>query len=270
MFRSELPPAQNALADSVKKIETPSSQVLASFQIERTGELVRIVDADGSDYEGRVVTPELLDKLQAADLAERRAAKDAGVPPGAANAAGVAQQNAYSGNVAAQKNGYVDAQANAGELPPKSAIYDNAAQIQAPAPGADLAKLAGAPQAGDGSGFAFQVSGLNRKLNQSVTIVGSCINVPLQPGASLAGGNLSNQSQILAGNYEALKNAAPALVRPPASQNQNFLDNNNVNYKNNAANASGAAPAGPFWRVTGQVQIGPSNRFNLDAATVPQ
>ena len=165
MFRSELPPAQNALADSVKKIETPSSQVLASFQIERTGEQVRIVDADGSAYEGRVVTPELLDKLQAADLAERRAAKDAGVPPGAANAAGAAQQNAYSGNFAAQKNGYVDAQANAGELPPKSAIYDNAAQNQAPAPGADLAKWAGAPQAGDGSGFAFQVSGLNRKLN---------------------------------------------------------------------------------------------------------
>jgi hypothetical protein len=267
MIRSELPPGQSALVNTDKKIELelPSSGVLASFQIERAGQQVRIVDADGSDYEGRVVNPEQLEKLQAADLVERLAAKDAAVPPGAANAP---QQNAYFGNIAAQKNGYVDAQANAGELPPKTAIYGNAAQNQAASPGTDLNKLAGTPQAGDGSGFAFQVSGLNRKLNQSVSIVGSCINVPYPQGASLADGNLSNQFQTFAGMNAALKNSTTP-VRPPASQSQNILDSNAVNYKNSAQNAQNAAPAGQFWRVSGQVQIGPSNRFNLDAATVP-
>jgi len=267
MARLEPPLGQNAPVNNEKKIEAPSAGVLALFQIERTGEQVRIVDADGSAYEGRVVTPETLDKLQAADLVERRAAKDAGIPPGAANAA---QQNFYSGNLAGQRNGYVDAQANATELPPKTANYDNAARNQVSAAGTDLLKSAGPQQAGDAGGFAFQVSGLNRKLNQPVTIVGSCINVALQPGASPAGGNLSNQFQTFAGVNAALKNATTTPARAPASQSQNFLDSNMANFNNNAQNAQNAAPAGQFWRVTGQVQIGPSNRFNLDAATVPQ
>jgi len=267
MARLEPPLGQNAPVNNEKKIEAPSAGVLALFQIERTGEQVRIVDADGSAYEGRVVTPEMLDKLQAADLMERRAAKDAGNPPGAANAA---QQNAYSGNFAGQRTGYADAQANASELPPKTAIYDNAAQNQVSSAGTDLLKSAGPQQAGEAGGFAFQVSGLNRKFNQPVTIVGSCINVALQPGASPVGGNLSNQFQTLAGVNTALNNAMTPPGRAPASQSQNILDSNIANFKNNAQNAQNAAPAGQFWRVSGQVQIGPSNRFNLDAATVPQ
>jgi hypothetical protein len=120
-----------------------------------------------------------------------------------------------------------------------------------------------------GSGFAFQVSGLNRKLNQNVTIVGNCSNVPLPTGNFANGGNLSNQSQALAGANTALQNTSPALARPPASQSPNMLDNNAFNYRNfqNTQNTQNAVFPGQFWRVTGQVQIGPSNRFDLDAAT---
>jgi hypothetical protein len=264
MVRSEPPLSQSAVADAVKKIESPSSDVLASFQIERAGEQVRIVDADGSAYEGRVVEANLLEKLQVAELESRRAAKDKAVPPGSAQ---LAQQKASAGNLLAKNNGYVDVEANMGELPPKKA---EAARNQAMSQVTDASKLAAPQQAGDGNGFNFQVSGVNRKLNQPVTIVGCCINVPLQTGASLAIGNLSNQIQAISGANAAVKNSQALPDRPPASQSQNMLDNNSVNFKDNAQNAPAAAPAGQFWRVTGQVQIGPSNRFNLDAATVPQ
>ena len=65
------------------------------------------------------------------------------------------------------------------------------------------------------------------------------------------------------------KTLATSSARPPASQSQNMLDNNAFNYSNfqNIQNTQNAAFPGQFWRVTGQVQIGPSNRFDLDAAT---
>jgi hypothetical protein len=198
MVRSEPPASQNTLPARASSAKPPSSEVLASFQIERTGQQVRIVDADGSAYEGQVLGTNQVSFPGAADL-----------------------------------------------------------------------KLAAPQPAGAASGFAFQVSGLNRKLNQNVTILGNCSNVPLPMGNSFTGGNMSNQSQALAGANTATQNASAPLARPPASQSQNMLDNSAFNYSNlqNTQNTQNAAFPAQFWRVTGQVQVGPSNRFDLDAAT---
>jgi len=267
MVRSEPPSSQNTLLSRAGSAGPPSSEVLASFQIERTGQQVRIVDADGSAYEGQVVDAELFNRLQAANQANNLANKDMGVPPGAAN---TAQAKASGGNLQAQSNGYVDALANVGELPPRTANYDNTVQNQVSSPGANglVFDLRQVPD--QGSGFAFQVKGLNRKLNQNVTILGSCSNVPLLIGNFVNGGNVSNQSQALAGVNASMQNTVSASpARPPASQSQNILDNNGFTYRNfqNTQNTQNAAFPGQFWRVTGQVQIGPSNRFDLDAAS---
>jgi hypothetical protein len=263
MVRSGPPSVQNTLDDRAKAAALQPFEVLASFQIERTGQQVRIVDADGSAYEGQVVEPEVLGGSQAAN----QAAGNAFALPGPAN---VAQQNASAGNFQAQGNAYA-VQSNADGLPPKAA-NNEAAQNQAQSPGAEaLLNLAALQQAGVGSGFAFQASGVNRKLNQSVTITGSCIAVPLPMGGpGLNGVNLSNQSQAPAGADATLRNMQTPQQQAPASQSQNNFDNSNVNYRNNQAalNTQNAAPAGQFWRVTGQVQVGPTNRFVLDAAAI--
>jgi hypothetical protein len=287
MARSEPPPAQIAAAESVKnisaaaapaasarlaenapadrkKFQSLSSQVLASFQIQRTGQQVRIVEADGSDYEGQVVEPALLERMQAAAQENWLALNGAGVPSGAANAA---QQGFSNGNFQAQGNGYANAQLYAGELPPRPANEANAAQNQVSSLNAAEAKMAGSQLAGDGGGFAFQVSGSNRTLRQSVTIIGNCINVPPPPSGPQTAGNLSNQLQTPAGANVAVANSRVAAAAPPASQFQNGLENNSLNYKSNQ-NLQNTALAGQFWRVTGQVQIGPTNYFDLDAATV--
>ena len=265
MVRSEPAPALNALLERDKDRKSLSSEVLASFQIERSGQQVRILEADGSDYEGQVVDPEALNRLQAADLANQMALQNTAAPPGPSNAA---QEIAFGQNLQALRNGgYVDAQANSGELPPRTANYDNVAQNGASSPGANGLNLAGAQLAGAGNGFAFQVSGLNRRLNQSVTIIGSCINAPLASNYSLAAGNLSNQLQTRAGANLTMENSQAPAVRPPASQSQNLLEGNNLNYGNSQMTQNAALP-GQFWRVTAQVQIGPTNHFNLDAAAV--
>ena len=242
------------------------SEVLASFQIERRGQQVRIVEADGSDYEGQVVDPEALNRLQAADLANQMVLQNTAAPKSTSNAA---QEIASGQNFQALRNGgYVDAQANSGELPPRTSNYDNLAQNGALSPGANGLNLAGGQLAGAGNGFAFQVSGLNRKLNQSVTIVGSCVNAPLASNYSLAAGNLSNQLQARAGANVTMENSQAPAVRPPASQSQNILEGNNFNYGNVQMTQNAALP-GQFWRVTAQVQVGPTNHFNLDAASIP-
>jgi hypothetical protein len=268
MSRFEPLPAEGAVAQSERRMQPASSAVLAAFQIERTGEQVRIVEADGSAYEGRVVSPETLDQLQAASMTERKAAKDAGIPPVVANAApqNAPPQNANFGNLAAQNNSNANAQANAGGLPPGAANFENAARNQASSSAGDALKLAGPQQAGDGGGFAFQVSGLNRKLNQPVSISGTCLPVLLQQGATVIGGNISNQSQTLAGANAAMK-SAPAAGNNIVNYNNIVQNPSNVQNVQNVQNAQNAAAPGQFWRVSGQVQIGPSNRFNLDAAT---
>jgi hypothetical protein len=255
MVRSEPASAQNAPVNGVNNIQSPPPEVLASFQIERTGQQVRIVDADGSAYEGQVVGPELFSSLQAA-----RQATGAGAPAGAASPA---LESAFSSNFQAQSNGNPQVQSPAGQLPPRTAIV-NAGRDQVSSSATEGSQLAGPQSEGDGSGFAFQVSGLNLKLNQSVTITGNCVAAPLPAGGYLAGGNLSNQSQAMAG--ATMRNSQTPSLPPPGGQAQALFGNSNVNNRN-TQNTQDAAPAGQFWRVTGQVQIGPANRFDLDAAT---
>ena len=54
-------------------------------------------------------------------------------------------------------------------------------------------------------------------------------------------------------------NAPPPPASPYAQNAQNMQ---------NSQNSQIRVLPGLFWRVTGQVQIGASNRFNLEAATV--
>jgi len=278
MVRSGPPPGQEAPAGSVKDRESPQVAVLASFQIERAGQQVRILDADGSAYEGQVVDPGLLAGLQETGQALRQAAANQGARAAAANAL---QQEVSNGNFQPQSNVYVNEQANAGELP--SNMANNAAvQFQFSSPGMQaLWSLDNLQQAGAGSGFAFQVSGLNRKLNQNVTVIGTCIAVPLQvvAGGMVGGGfngfYLSNQAQARNGAAANMGNGQTPPAQPPAGQSQNLIDNGNVNNnitQNGQAMQNGQAlqnvlSAGQFWRVTAQVQIGATNRFGLDAAT---
>ncbi len=227
------------------------------------------MDADGSAYEGRVVAPEMLAQLQAG-LAENRAAKDLGVPPGAATKA--VPQNAPQGSNFARSPGApiygpANAPAKGGELLAGTANFDSAARNQA---GASQSNLAVTQPAGDGSGFAFQVSGLNRKLNQTVNIIGSCAPTLPPQGAVAGGGIFSNNQSPAASNGNNLvnnqNNAAAAPASPFAQNAQNAL---NLQNSLNQQNAQIMVLSDRFWRVTGQVQIGASNRFNLDAATVP-
>jgi uncharacterized membrane protein YgcG len=256
------PAARRAPVVSDRITEAPSSGVLATFKIERNGNQVRIVDADGSAYEGRVVAPEMLDPLQAG-LAENRAYKDLGVPPGAA--AKAVPQNApqgsnYARNLAARNNGPINPPAKGGELLAGTANNDSAARNQA---GASQSNLAVTQPAGDGSGFTFQVSGLNRKLNQTVNIIGSCAPMLPQQGAVVAGGNLSNNQSPAASNGNNMVNNQNNAPPPPASPYAQNAQN-----MQNSQNSQIRVLPGLFWRVTGQVQIGASNRFNLEAATV--
>ena len=65
MVRTDEPMTRNSSVDG--------SVVLTSFQIERAGEQVRIVDADGSVYEGTVVNQATPNLAQAVAPAEQRA-----------------------------------------------------------------------------------------------------------------------------------------------------------------------------------------------------
>ena len=188
MVRSELALPQNAPVDRAKSIESPSSQVLASFQIQRTGQQVRIVDADGSDYEGQVVESVIVGLAEKKSPLQQRmqtapqqmtlsAGKDTA---GQAGAASTAQGNISGGNSQALRNGSVNSPANAGESPLRPANNDAVAQNLVSATGVDGATLAGQQQTGAGSGFAFQVSGVSLRLNQAVTIIGNCSNLYYQ------------------------------------------------------------------------------------------
>jgi len=265
MVRSA-PLAQNAVRNAVKSVnsvESPPVDVLASFQIERNGQQVRIVDADGSLYVGQVVDPALLAGAQAARLAGLLSNGYANAAQGAAN---LAQQIASVNNSQAL-NDAQNVQPSAGGSPPKAA-NNNADKDQYQSAALEaLLNLQSLQQAGVGSGFAFQVSGLNRKLNQSVSVTGSCIEVPLQ---TITFSNAANQSQAPVGANVAAANSLPRQQQSPYTQSQNIIDGNSVNFRNtqNTEAFQNAASAGQFWRVTGQVQVGPTNHFDLDAAAV--
>ena len=133
MVRSEPPSAQNALVDRGKsyRIAVIRSPGFISDRADRT--------AGSHRGRGRL-------GLRGAGGGPGAAQQLAGGQPGEPGrqriwplhpARQTQRRNSSGGNFQAQSNGYVDAQANAGELPPRTANYDNAAQNQASSPGAD-------------------------------------------------------------------------------------------------------------------------------------
>ncbi len=89
------------------------SVILTSFQIERAGEQVRIVDADGSVYEGTVVNAETPNPAQAGEPAEQRVAMQNQIAPQeAAKAASQAERRAAQ-DAGVLVGGPTKAQANA-------------------------------------------------------------------------------------------------------------------------------------------------------------
>ena len=236
LVRSDLSSAQSdsPVAGAYKKLNSPPPGVLASFQIERSGQQVRVVDADGSVYLGLVVNAVVLGKPQ---LAEQKVpiTRAFAPPRGAVDAV----QN--SGALMAENNVQANGIANAGEPTSKSFALDSARQNQAqayPAPAfGGLAQSSAAPpqQAGLIGGFTFQVSGMNRKLRQNVTVTGDFFSAPVPYPGQLMLGDSSNQPQSYANNNSMAQNAAPKVR---------------------------------VWRVTGKVQIGGTNQFDLDAVTL--
>jgi hypothetical protein len=234
------------------------SVVLTSFQIERAGAQVRIVDADGSVYEGTVVNPETPSPAQAGELAEKRVAMQNQIAP--QEAAKAERRAAQDAGVLV--GGLTKAEANSASLVP--APLNQALYL-----GVDVSNAVAVQQAVAGSGFAFQVVGLNRKLNQNVTITGNCINALLPAGGFVASGNLSNQSQTPPVAQAAVQNLpAPPAAQPPTGQMKALRQNNSGNNAN-IQNAQNAVSPAQLWRVTGQVQLGPDTRFNLEAASAP-
>ena len=236
LVRSDLSSVQSdsLVAGANKKLNSPPAGVLASFQIERSGQQVRVVDADGSGYLGLVVEAVVPGKSQ---LAEKEVAVTRAFEPprGAVGAA----QNA--GALMVENNVQANGIANASQPVSQSLALDAARQNQAPAypaPGfSGLAQPSAAPpqQAGLIGGFTFQVSGMNRKLRQNVTVTGDFFSAPVPYPGQLMLGDTSNQAQSNVSN--------------------NYMGQN-------------AAPKGQFWRVTGKVQIGQANQFDLDAITL--
>ena len=188
---------------AMKNTAALPSAVLASFQIERTGQQIRVLDADGSVYQGQVANQVVMEKAP---------------PPG--NFAGANK-------------------ASAGAPPLQSSPQNTPPQQPA---------LLG--------GFTFQVSGLNRTLNQKVALTGSFSSAPLQQYANAfkaAAGEIQNQ----AANQSPVANNAPQVA--------NNLQYNIQNFNNSQQNILAKAQV---WQVTGRVQIGPTNQFDLQAVTI--
>ncbi|MGA3181709.1 MAG: hypothetical protein ABSF38_15310 [Verrucomicrobiota bacterium] len=208
MVRSNQPSGQMTFA--MKNTAALPSAVLASFQIERTGQQIRVLDADGSVYQGQVANQVVMEKEP---------------PPG--NFAGANK-------------------AGAGAPPLQSSPQNTPPQQPA---------LLG--------GFTFQVSGLNRTLNQKVTLTGSFSSAPLQQYANAfkaVAGEIQSQA---ANQSQTANNASPVANNAP--QTANNLQNNIHNFNNSQQNILTMAQV---WQVTGRVQIGPTNQFDLQAVTI--
>lgn len=68
-FTQAQPPARPAVG---KALPNPETAVLSKFSVEQDGEVVRVVDGDGSVYEGRVVTGDAVDRTELEDQAGTR------------------------------------------------------------------------------------------------------------------------------------------------------------------------------------------------------
>ncbi len=243
--------AANRVVSDKAKSAVAFSDILATFQIERTGQRVRILDADGSVYNGSVLGADVLAKLPQQNKMENAYANQAYPQNGAYNSP-VAANN---GNILpVQKDGSVGNVANMPELSQNNYNNLQTQNSQAMQNGANtgvMSKAGGAAAGVPVNYFAFQVNGTNLKLNQNVTINGACTVVPVQ--------NFKNA----VGNYSQAAGAGT-----PANydnyRNQAALQGNGVNLKNGQDTL--ASPL--LWHVTGQVQVGPSNHFDLDASVV--
>jgi hypothetical protein len=233
MVRSDLAPGQDNTA--VKNTPAAPAGVLASFQIERAGDQVRVTDADGSEYVGRVVDQVVMARTRAAN-------------------------NDFANNSAVM-NGVV---INGAVI--NAAIINNAAINSNPGgSSANGAQLNYTPQQNLlMGGFTFQVSGLNRKINQNVTLTGDFFSAPLQQYANAAGNGASpTQSQAQNLSQGAVNNSQNLNYNYFQNLNYNNLQNGNVNISQQNG-MSGAQ----VWRVSGRVQVGPSNQFDLEAVTL--
>jgi hypothetical protein len=155
------PPAGQApaAAQNAGELASPPFEVLASFQMERTGQSVRIVDADGSVYEGNVIS------VEGEKNANRGAVVASAVAPASSSA--IVQIGSARGVVMAP------APAHAGERMVRSGASSHGAEVSAwgaPASAAAVALPAQAP--GLESGLVFNVSGTNRNLNEYVIFTG--------------------------------------------------------------------------------------------------
>jgi hypothetical protein len=108
------------------------------------------------------------------------------------------------------------------------------------------------------NGFSFRVSGLSRRLNENVTFTG---NIPstANPNSAIAwrrqfqnatsANNTTAQNVHAVGGYVLLSNQSQALGQDYLTTQDNRAVNQNI-------------------RLTGAVQIGPSNQFNVEAVPV--
>lgn len=136
--------------------------VLASFQIQLEGDIVRIIDADGSVYTGKVEQPEL-QKLLATSNGRTftNVSTEDGYKadePSAANSDAAAQEQAQQPKDAAAPAGI-------------AAAISNNATASGAGNGGGAGQQTNLPQ----QNFFFRATGFNRKLNKAVTFEGSYI-----------------------------------------------------------------------------------------------
>jgi hypothetical protein len=233
---SALPPRMQPAAPpdrvtyAMKSTVASPSVVLASFQMERVGAQIRVIDADGSIYQGQVADQVVMEK--------------------AASAANL-QQNA---------------------LPQQASLL---------------------------GGFTFQVSGMNRTLNQRVAFTGSFFSAPLKQYVTAykaaAGenkdltanqGSIANNSQNNLQNLNSAQYANSGQIAnnfvnqaPVAKDGQNNSQNlNNTQYANSGQFANNGYIGDSsqqnlmakiqVWQVSGRVQVGPTTQFDLEAVTL--
>ncbi len=152
---------------------SPSSQVMATFQLEQTGDRVVITDADGSVYEGRI---QVADSTQQQIVEGRRVSR----------ARGGASRSRLSGTVMTQGGEFVWREQDASS---------------------QRGRAAASPQS-----LYFTASGMNRSVNQRVVVNGvitSPADGELAYGPAATGGRLRFDSMAARGSNISTAPSAP-------------------------------------------------------------
>ena len=252
--RAKLMAVTKTMQTMAQKMSVPDV-VLATFQLQLDGDIVRIIDADGSIYTGKIEQPLLQKQLaesngrtfknfavvnEAGDQnnirveSEKKAEgqetqkKLAGVRAGITNSATAPAGAANSGSVtAAASNSTVAAGINNGDSVAAGVSNDY--------------QQNGLPQ----QNFTFRATGLNRRLKQTVVFEGSYIAVETEQQKTVQG----QEGVAVAGTDQ---NAASQTV-----QDQMVKDKETP------------APPEANARIQGQAQIGESEKIDVDAVVVP-